>query len=162
MRSLTLASAAAALCLLAAPAAFARSPEAQAVSVFHATCVVGQGQSAAIDKTLAPLVAKQRASAVPMADFTKRTGLKADHAWVVMPGKGTQKLLVTTEPGLCAVHVAEGDGARRQAGDALKVHAFRRDELMTFDVLIAAPAADTAKLAPSARGAAQRRAWLGA
>ena len=106
--------AAAALGLLAAPAAFAaeRSAEAQAVSVFHATCVVEQGNSAGIDKRLAPLVAKKKAMAIPTDDLTKRTGLKADHAWVVVTANNTQKLLVTTQDGICAVHVSDGDATR--------------------------------------------------
>jgi predicted metalloprotease with PDZ domain len=36
--------------------------------------------------------------------------------------------------------------ARRQPGEALKIHAFRRDELMSFDVKLDPPTADTAKL----------------
>lgn len=42
--------------------------------------------------------------------------------------------------------------ARRQPGETLKIHAFRRDELMSFDVKLAPPTADTAKL-----GTEQRR-----
>lgn len=52
--------------------------------------------------------------------------------------------------------------ARHQPGDTLKVHAFRRDELMSFDVRLATPAADTARLSASTTGARLRRAWLGA
>ena len=36
--------------------------------------------------------------------------------------------------------------ARRQPGDTIKVYAFRRDELMSFDVKLDSPTADTAKL----------------
>jgi predicted metalloprotease with PDZ domain len=52
--------------------------------------------------------------------------------------------------------------ARRQAGDTIKVHAFRRDELMEFDVRLDPPPADTAKLTPAAgRANPLRLAWLG-
>ncbi len=52
--------------------------------------------------------------------------------------------------------------ARRQPGDTIKVHAFRRDELMCFDVRLGVPVADTARLSASASGARLRRTWLGA
>ena len=52
--------------------------------------------------------------------------------------------------------------ARHRAGDTLKVHAFRRDELMCFDVCLATPVADTARLSASTAGARLRRTWLGA
>ena len=51
--------------------------------------------------------------------------------------------------------------ARKRAGDTLEVHAFRRDELMRFDLTLATPPADTARLTPAARANALRRAWLG-
>jgi predicted metalloprotease with PDZ domain len=52
--------------------------------------------------------------------------------------------------------------ARRQAGDTIKVHAFRRDELVAFDVRLDPPPADTAKLAPAVGKANPlRQAWLG-
>jgi predicted metalloprotease with PDZ domain len=54
--------------------------------------------------------------------------------------------------------------ARRLAGDSAKIHVFRRDELMRFEVELRAPLADTAKLAvdPDARAnaIALREAWL--
>jgi len=52
--------------------------------------------------------------------------------------------------------------ARFQPGATLKVHAFRRDELMRFTVSLDAPAADTAKLSCDAKANRQRRGWLGA
>jgi predicted metalloprotease with PDZ domain len=67
------------------------------------------------------------------------------------------------------LRVAAGDVedmlARRKAGETVRVHAFRRDELMEFDVTLAAPKADTMKLtlqdkpAPSLR--TLRKGWLG-
>jgi predicted metalloprotease with PDZ domain len=56
--------------------------------------------------------------------------------------------------------------ARRQAGEQVEIHAFRRDELMCFKLELAAPAADTVTLAlakrPSAAAKHLRRGWLGA
>lgn len=98
--------------LAASPALAARPLEAQAVSVFHATCVLNQGDAAGIDKKLAPLVEKKRAASVPAADLAKRTGMKVDHAWIVTSSDGADKFLVTTEPGICALHMSAGDPAR--------------------------------------------------
>jgi len=56
--------------------------------------------------------------------------------------------------------------ARRKAGDRVTLHAFRRDELMSFEVELAAAPADAVKLtvasgaSPAAR--ALRAGWLGA
>ncbi|WP_374261406.1 M61 family metallopeptidase [Zoogloea sp.] len=56
--------------------------------------------------------------------------------------------------------------ARRLAGDRVEIHAFRRDELMSFDVALRAAPADVAKLslADDASGPARalREGWLGA
>ena len=52
--------------------------------------------------------------------------------------------------------------ARHRPGETIEVHAFRRDELMRFEVCLDAPAATTARLATSARNEPLRRAWLGA
>jgi predicted metalloprotease with PDZ domain len=51
--------------------------------------------------------------------------------------------------------------ARRQAGETVKVHAFRRDELMTFDMRLDPAPADNCKLKVDARRNALRRNWLG-
>ena len=45
--------------------------------------------------------------------------------------------------------------ARHAAGDALQVHAFRRDELMEFQVRLALPESDTARLTTQTRRAAK-------
>lgn len=54
--------------------------------------------------------------------------------------------------------------ARRKAGDSLKIHAFRRDELLTFEVRLAEAPASTASLSVMPRagvGAVKgRQAWL--
>ncbi len=52
--------------------------------------------------------------------------------------------------------------ARRAPGEQVAIHAFRRDELMQFTLRLDAPAADSARLACSAKHAPERRAWLGA
>ena len=52
--------------------------------------------------------------------------------------------------------------ARHAPGATLKVHAFRRDELMRFNVRLDAPATDSARLSCVAKGERERRAWLGA
>ena len=55
--------------------------------------------------------------------------------------------------------------ARCQAGDRIEIHAFRRDELMRFEVTLAAAPADTAKLGVAAKSDAAalelRKSWLG-
>ncbi len=55
--------------------------------------------------------------------------------------------------------------ARRRAGDEVELHLFRRDELMSFRAVLAAPPAERQelKLAPRADSAAVklRRSWLG-
>jgi len=51
--------------------------------------------------------------------------------------------------------------SRRRAGDTVEVHAFRRDELMRFDVVLDAPSATEASLAASSVDTALRRGWLG-
>ena len=48
---------------------------------------------------------------------------------------------------------------RRRPGDTIQVHAFRRDELMTFSVRLAPPTADTAKLTRSTAKAPRQRGW---
>ncbi len=54
---------------------------------------------------------------------------------------------------------------RRGAGERVEIHAFRRDELMRFDVVLA-PAPGIARLTlaakPTVTGAALRKGWLGA
>jgi predicted metalloprotease with PDZ domain len=52
--------------------------------------------------------------------------------------------------------------ARRQAGDLVKVHAFRRDELMAFDVQLAPSPAEDCTLAVERGANVLRRKWLGA
>ena len=55
--------------------------------------------------------------------------------------------------------------ARRKTGDRVSIHAFRRDELVHFDVELAAPSADVIKLSsrkkPGSRALSLRRGWLG-
>ena len=50
--------------------------------------------------------------------------------------------------------------ARRQAGDTVRVHAFRRDELMEFSVKLGAPARDRHKLLLTGKASPLRRQWL--
>lgn len=50
---------------------------------------------------------------------------------------------------------------RYQAGDTVKVHAFRRDELMEFRGRLDRPPADTARLVADAGSNSLRRGWLG-
>jgi predicted metalloprotease with PDZ domain len=50
--------------------------------------------------------------------------------------------------------------ARRQPGETITVHAFRRDELMEFHVRLAAPPADAAKLVATPGSDRARRRWL--
>ncbi|MGC4403192.1 M61 family metallopeptidase [Methyloversatilis sp. MC4-4] len=54
---------------------------------------------------------------------------------------------------------------RRNAGDEVKIHAFRRDELMKFRVRLDAPPVDQAKIGPAVRASAAAKEllkqWLG-
>ena len=52
--------------------------------------------------------------------------------------------------------------ARYQAGAQIAVHAFRRDELMAFNVRLAAAEADKAKLTLTVKAHRQRKQWLAA
>ena len=52
--------------------------------------------------------------------------------------------------------------ARHQPGDSIKVHAFRRDELMEFKVRLDPPPVETVKLTLSGKSDRLRREWLGA
>jgi predicted metalloprotease with PDZ domain len=51
--------------------------------------------------------------------------------------------------------------ARRKPGDVLAIHAFRRDELMRFDVKLGAHGDDTPRLQCDPSANALRRGWLG-
>ncbi len=51
--------------------------------------------------------------------------------------------------------------ARRQAGETITLHAFRRDELMTFKLTLDPPPKDTARLVADVRAKRLRREWLG-
>jgi predicted metalloprotease with PDZ domain len=51
--------------------------------------------------------------------------------------------------------------ARRKAGEILRLHAFRRDELLQFDVTLVEPVATEATLTPGPKPDALRRGWLG-
>jgi predicted metalloprotease with PDZ domain len=51
--------------------------------------------------------------------------------------------------------------AKRRAGERVRIHAFRRDELMSFDVQLKSAAADTCVLSESADGKRLRKRWLG-
>ena len=60
----------------------------------------------------------------------------------------------------------EGMLARHQPDDSLKIHAFRRDELMEFTLQLDPPAVESAQLAPRSEkkgevASARRIAWLG-
>jgi predicted metalloprotease with PDZ domain len=50
---------------------------------------------------------------------------------------------------------------RRRPGDTLAVHAFRRDELMRFELTLGAPGDDAPRLECGQSANALRRAWLG-
>lgn len=52
---------------------------------------------------------------------------------------------------------------RRQPGTTVRIHAFRRDELMSFEVVLQSPPADTCYLTlrPDAEHRSARAAWLG-
>src|SRR5467141_4632313 len=51
--------------------------------------------------------------------------------------------------------------AKRRPGERVAIHAFRRDELMTFDAQLRRAEADTCVLAESAGGKRLRERWLG-
>ena len=51
--------------------------------------------------------------------------------------------------------------ARHQPGDTVRIHAFRRDELMEFTVRLDPPLADNARLAIGEGAYPLRKQWLG-
>jgi predicted metalloprotease with PDZ domain len=51
--------------------------------------------------------------------------------------------------------------ARQRAGDTVRLHVFRRDELLELDVTLDPPPPAEATLAADARPNALRRGWLG-
>ena len=84
-----------------------------------------------------------------------------------------RKLFITLALALaltgCSLGIGPAGLARPQptptdppVGDTIAVHAFRRDELMRFDVVLDAPAASEATLTASAAETELRRGWLGA
>ncbi|NMG75062.1 M61 family metallopeptidase [Aromatoleum diolicum] len=84
----------------------------------------------------------------------QRSGLSAGDVLVAMDGL---KLTATS---------LEAQLARRRPGERVEIHAFRRDELMRFDVELASAPADTVKLAAAKKASATmrnlRKGWLGA
>ena len=52
--------------------------------------------------------------------------------------------------------------ARHQPGDPIELHAFRRDELMRFEIRLDAPRPERLTLKAAPRANALRRGWLGA
>src|SRR5690606_14191971 len=62
-------------------------------------------------------------------------------------------------PGKAGLDAALG---KRRAGDRVTLHAFRRDELMRFEVRLKRARADTCVLTESAGGRRLRERWLGA
>ncbi|HEY0878595.1 MAG TPA: PDZ domain-containing protein [Zeimonas sp.] len=85
----------------------------------------------------------------------ERAGLSAGDAIVAFDG------LRVADEATCKALLA-----RRRPGDRLQVHAFRRDELIEREVVLAAPAATEAKLVQDERASAAvqrlRDGWLGA
>jgi len=98
--------------------------------------------------------ADQKLAAVVRTGAAARAGLSANDVLVAVAGlKATSERIATLL-------------ARCAPGETITVAAFRRDELMTFEVALDAPPADTCWLAidPDADAAAvaRRTAWLGA
>jgi predicted metalloprotease with PDZ domain len=98
------------------------------------------------------LNADQKLTAVLRDGPASRAGLSANDTLVAVGGL---KALPEAMAALLARHVP---------GDTIEVHAFRRDELMTFRVSLGEPADDTAYLrldpTPPADAEARRNAWL--
>jgi len=84
----------------------------------------------------------------------QRGGLSAGDVLVAMDGL---KLTATS---------LDAQLARRKPGECVEIHAFRRDELMRFDVELASAPADTVKLGAAKKASATmrslRKGWLGA
>jgi predicted metalloprotease with PDZ domain len=132
---------------------------------------------------------------LPLARLLKAMGVTLEAApanaapalgWKLGGGNGEAKVLNVLEGGPAQVAgVSAGDVlvaldglkvatakamdemlARRRAGDEVTLHVFRRDELMCFRLLLAAPSADKFTLARSDRAGADalklRKGWLGA
>jgi predicted metalloprotease with PDZ domain len=84
----------------------------------------------------------------------QRAGLSAGDVLIAVDGL---KVDASRLPGLLK---------RRRAGEVIDIHAFRRDELMRFELRLGAAPADTIRLLPAASASREavklRRGWLGA
>jgi|GEM_PF-7127625 len=96
--------------LLAVPAFAADSPEKNAVGAFFQFCVLTKSDPKIIDLAMKPVVEAKAGGRVPAETLEKRTGMKAENAWVIRLGEERQELLLVTLPGICAMHLNNGDG----------------------------------------------------
>ncbi len=85
------------------------SAEKEAVNLFHQFCVLTNGNTAAIEKRMEPIIAANAGGKISSELLSTNSGIKSEHAWGIKLGAKHQKLLVTTVPGICAVHVESGD-----------------------------------------------------
>ncbi|MCK0507771.1 M61 family metallopeptidase [Aromatoleum anaerobium] len=129
-------------------------PLARLLKPFGVACdVEAASKSPTLGAKLAPNSGEAKLASVYDDGPAQAAGLSAGDVLVAMDG------LKVTGSSL------EAQLARRKAGDRVEMHAFRRDELMSFDVELAAPPADTAKLSLAAKpvvaALALRKGWLG-
>ena len=96
--------------LFAAPAFAAETPEQSAVGAFFKFCVLTKSDPKIIDAVMKPVVEAKAGGRVPAETLEKRTGMKAENAWVVRLGAERQELLLVTIPGICAMHLNDGNG----------------------------------------------------
>lgn len=128
-------------------------PLARMLRPFGVVCRVETGKTPALGVKLAAGSSEARLAHVFEGGAAQAAGLSAGDVLVAVDG-----LRVTG---------ASLDGllARCRPGETLQIHAFRRDELMCFEVELAPPAADSVKLELAARATpaalALRRGWLG-
>lgn len=120
---------------------------------FGVICRVEVGKTPALGVKLASGSSEARLAHVFEGGAAQAAGLSAGDVLIAVDG-----LRVTASS-------VDGLLARCRPGETLEIHAFRRDELMHFEVELAPPAADSVKLelAPRATPAALklRQGWLG-
>lgn len=90
------------------PAYAAESPEKEATSVFFDMCVLTGGHKEEIDKRMEPLFEHNAAKEIPASELKESMGIDANYVWLMRLGKPTQKLMLTSAPNICALHLNSG------------------------------------------------------
>ncbi len=77
--------------------------------MFQRFCILTKGQEKAVEASMGEVVKAKAGGEIPADKLAERTGIKATRAWAFRAGESHQQLLVTLSPGICALHLSEGD-----------------------------------------------------